>query len=71
MALVAAGAATCVAGAGLACITAGPGYPVCFAALAGQCASAAAIGFEICTTITFAELVHCMNDYYRCLKGKG
>jgi len=69
MALVAAGAATCVAGAGLACIAAGPGYAACFAFFSAQCAAAAAVGFELCATYLLAEVIQCYRDYDACMKG--
>jgi len=69
MALVAAGAATCVAGVGLACIAAGPGYAACFAFFSAQCAAAAAVGFELCATYLLAEVIQCYRDYDACMKG--
>lgn len=69
MAFVAAGAATCVAGAGLACITAGPGYAACLAVFSAQCVTAAAYGFELCTTYFLAEVIQCYRDYDACMKG--
>ncbi len=70
-ALVAAGAITCYAAAGLACAAAGPAYPVCFATFAAKCTAAAQAGLFVCTSILTAETAHCWLDYQRCLKNGG
>ena len=70
-ALVAAGAITCYAAAGLACAAAGPAYPVCFATFVAKCTAAAQAGLFVCTSILTAETAHCWLDYQRCLKNGG
>jgi RHS repeat-associated protein len=66
--LVATGAATCYAGAALACLGAGPiGYAPCFVAFAAQCTAAAYLGQITCAAILTAETIQCSLDYKRCL----
>jgi RHS repeat-associated protein len=68
---VAAATAICLEGAALACLSAGPAFGPCYAALSSACL---AIGEKLavaCQSLLAAEIVLCLQDFQRCKKEGG